>query len=117
MIEWPKVNELQDKKLNLQLELSNLLDDKEVSIEKINELRSEIKHLDNELERILGSNVIENQKKINKKKSGIDERNLNSFYALKEKYKKINSMDHSINNLIKVLTSIISTKDVVKVKK
>lgn len=117
MIEWPKVNELQDKKLNLQLELSTLLDSDDVTIDKINELKSEIKYIDNELERILGSNVINDQIEFNKKKFGIEEKNLNSFYALKEKYKKINSMEHSVNRLIEVLTSVLSNKDVVRIKK
>lgn len=103
MISWSNINELQKQKLELQLKLNELLNSKDVSKDKINELRAEIKHLDKDITKILGSNEVERIEELKKKKDGTTTRNIKNFYALKDKYKKISKMKLAITKMLALI--------------
>lgn len=103
MISWPDIKELQKQKLNLQVQLNELLNSKDVSKDSINELRSEIKHLDTQITKILGSNEIKRQEELKEKRSGKNEKNKERFYSLKEKYKKISKIRIATSKMIAVI--------------
>ena len=46
MINWSDINSLQKQKLDLQIKLNELVNSGEKSIDKINEIKSEIIYLD-----------------------------------------------------------------------
>jgi len=105
MISWTDVNSLQKQKLDLQLKLNQLLKSSNASIDEVNELKSEILHLDKQIEKIVGSNEIKRQNELKRKKSGIEQRNLNNFYAFKDKYKKISKMRIATTRMIASIES------------
>lgn len=92
MISWTDVNKFQKKKLELQADLDLLLKSNNPTLEEINSLRAEIKYLDKQIEKILGTKELERIEESKKKKSGIEEFNKKNYYALRDKYKKMNRM-------------------------
>lgn len=100
MISWTDVNILQKEKRELQVKLSELLKNPNVSKDEINELRSEILHLDKQIEKILGSNEIKRQEELKQKKSGIEQRNIKNYYSLKDKFKTISKMKLATTRMI-----------------
>ena len=97
------VNSLEAKKVSLEIELNNLLRSEDKDEDKINELRSEILHLKKLIGKKLGVKEVENQEKIKRKKSKIDEITEKNYKAFKSKYKKISKMEVSTNNILKVI--------------
>lgn len=108
MIYPSNVNSLQKQKLDLQIKLNELLKSDNKTEDGINELKSEIIYLNKRIEKIVGSNEIERQKELKRKKLGIDQRNLNNYYAFKDKYKKISKMKIATNHIISLIESINS---------
>lgn len=106
MISWTDVNSLQKQKLELQIKLNELLKSSDKSNDKVNELKSEILYLDKQIEKILGSNEIKRQKELKRKKSGIDQTNINNYFALKEKYKKISNMKLATTRMIGLIETL-----------
>ncbi len=124
MIYPSNVNSLQKQKLDLQIKLNELLKSDNKTEDEINELKSEIIYLNKRIEKIVGSNEIERQKELKRKKLGIDQRNLNNYYAFKDKYKKISKMKIATNHIISLIESInsnsyqvdVTLDNIVKVK-
>ena len=97
------INSLETKKMNLEVELDNLLKSDNKEEDKINELRSEILYLKKQISQRLGYKELKNQEEIKRKKTGLDERNIKNYNAFKSKYKKISKMEVSTRNILKVI--------------
>ena len=117
MISWNDVNKLQNQKTELQLKLNDLLSSKSASEDDINELKSEILHLDKNIKRILGTNEVERQRELKRNKSGLDERSKKAYYALKKRYDMISKLNEATNNFIVAIDrSYKKDQEYVKVK-
>jgi len=104
------INSLEIRKTQLEIELNNLLRSDNKEEDKINELRSEILHLKKLISKKLGTKEVENQEKIKRKKSRIDEINTKNYNAFKSKYKKISKMEVATNNILKVIDRYLNTE-------
>lgn len=103
MVKKSDINSIQREKIDKEIKLNNLLKSKKFSQDDVNELKSEILHLDKQIEKIVGSNEIRRQKELKFKR--INEMRINNYYAFKNKYKKINKMSSSVKRFIKVVDS------------
>lgn len=104
MISWSDVNTLQKQKLDLQIRLDELLKNGKASDDDVNEIKSEINHLEKNIRRILGSNELERQKKLRSNHN--DEKVKKKYYALKSKYNLVKKLNESTNNFIKTIDSL-----------
>ena len=116
MINECNEQELQNKKRNLQANLSLLLNSKDCSIDKINELKSEILHIDKLIEKKVGSNELKRQEEVRRKKSGIDQANISTYNSLKSRYKKISEMNIATSRLISIIDNLKYSYEKSKVK-
>lgn len=117
MISWTDVNLLQKQRLDLQVKLDNLLKSGSSSEDDINEIKSEITHLDKDIKRILGTNEIERQKKL--RSDSNDEKIKKKYYSLKRKYDLINKLNEATVNLMNTIelnNEFQNSSQVVKVK-
>ncbi len=96
------INSLETKKLNLEVELNELLKSN-AEKDKINELRSEILYIKKQISQKLGSKEVETQEKIKRRKSGVDEKNIKNYNLFKSKYKKISKMEISTKNILRII--------------
>ena len=103
MISWTDVNTLQKQKLDLQVKLDSLLKSGSATEDEINEIKSEINHLEKDIKRILGTNEIERQKKL--RSNSNDERAKKRYYALKNKYDLIKKLNEATQGLINTIDS------------
>ena len=94
---------MQKQKLNLQVELDNLMHQPNKDIDKINELKSDILYLEKQIEKIIGKKEIERQKELRNKKFRTDDINKNNYYNLKSMVKKISPMNLATNRIIGVI--------------
>ena len=96
-----------------------LLNSKNPSNDELVALKSELKYLDDRLDRINGLNDKKRTNEIKIKKSGIEERNKNNYYFFKDKYKKISNMKLATTRIIVVISELQKQEykeEVVKVK-
>lgn len=105
------VNSLETKKLNLELELSDLLKSNNKSEDRINELKSEILYLKKQIAHKLGNKEVKKQEEIRKKKLGIDERNKKNYAAFKAKYKKISKMEIATKRILPVIDKYLKNNN------
>lgn len=98
-----KLNLLQKQKTEYQLELNNLLHSSTKDSDKISELKSEIIHINKQIEKIVGKKEIERQNEFKNKKFGIEEKNKSDYYNLKTIIKKISPMKIATNRMIKTI--------------
>ena len=96
------VNLLESKKLDLEVELNELIKNN-AEKDKINELRSEILYIKKQISKALGNKEVKKQEEIKRKKSGIDERNIKNYSAFKLRYKRISKMEVSTKNILRVI--------------
>lgn len=96
------INSLECKKIDLELQLNELLKNN-TEQDKINELKAEILYIKKQISQKLGSKEVETQAKIRRKKSGVDERNIKNYNAFKSKYQKISKMGVSTKNILRVI--------------
>lgn len=94
-----------DQKYN---EFATLLNSKNPSKDDLNALKSEIKYFDNQINKLIGSNEKKRLEQVKNKKSGIDERNKDSYYAFKDKYKKICNMKLATTRIIGIISELQS---------
>lgn len=94
---------LQKQKLELQIQVSNLLNSEFKDNDKINELKSEILYLDKQIEKIIGKKEIERRNELKRKKSGVEEINKNNYYSFKSKVKMINPMTIATNRMLAII--------------
>jgi len=92
-----------DKKYN---EYAILLNSKNPSIDDLNALKSELKYLDDQLEKINGRNEKERIEQLKNKKLQFDQKNTNSYYVFKDKYKNISNMKLATTRIIGVIGEI-----------
>ncbi len=93
--------ELQDKKRKLQVQLSSLLEQKNTTKDEINEIKSEILHIDKLIEKKIGSKEIKRQEEVRQRKSRKDEIAIKTYYGIKQKYRKICEITVATNRFIK----------------
>lgn len=101
-----KINSLQKQKLDLQVELNNLLHSLNPDRDKINELKSEILYLDKQIQKIVGKKEIERQNQLKKRKSGIEEINKKNYYSLKSMVKRISPMAIATNRMMSTIEKL-----------
>ena len=111
MINWSEINSLQKQKLDLQIKLNELINSDSKSIDKINELKAEILYLDKQISTILGSNELKRVEELKNKKSGIEQRNKNAYFALKNKYKKISKMKTATERMMNLIDTLNNEKE------
>ena len=92
-----------DQKYN---EYATLLNTNNPSKDDLNALKSEIKYLDDQLNKINGLNEKKRIEQVKNKKYGIEEKNKNNYYAFKEKYKKISNMKLATTRIIGIIGEI-----------
>lgn len=95
--------DLQKQRNEKYNEYAILLNSKNPSSDELSALKSELKYLDDQLNRINGLNEKERTEQVKNKKFGIEEKNKNSYYAFKEKYKKISNMKLATTRIISVI--------------
>jgi len=105
------INSLESQKLNLEIELNELLKSETKEDDKINELRSEILYLKKQISHKLGSKEVKKQEEIKREKSGIDEKNIKNYNAFKSKYKKISKMEVSTKNILKLIDAYLNKEE------
>ena len=103
MINWTDLKKLQSDKLNYQLKLNDLLKSPNVNIENINELKSEIIHINKQIEKIVGKKELERQVELKVKKIDTSLIDLNNYNALKNKYDKISNINNSTKKIIEII--------------
>ena len=96
------INSLESKKLSLELKLNELLKNN-AKQDDINELKSEILYIKKQINKKLGTKEVEVTKKIKRKKSGVDERNIKNYNLFKARYKRISNMEISTKNILRVI--------------
>lgn len=101
------VNSLEIKKLNLEVELNNLIKSGEKDENKINELRSEILYIKKQISKKIGPKEVEFQEKIKRKRLGIKEKNIKNYNAFKSKYKKISKIEIATKNILKSIDNYL----------
>ncbi len=87
-------------------EYAVLLNSKNPSKDDLNALKSEIKYLDDQLNKIDGLNEKKRIEQVKNKKLGIEEKNKNRYYAFKDKYKKISNMKLATTRIIGVINEM-----------
>jgi len=98
--------DLQKQREQKYNEYAVLLNSKNPSKDDLNALKSEIKYLDEQLNKIDGLNEKKRLEQVKNKKSGIEERNKDSYYAFKEKYKKISNMKLATTRIIGIINEL-----------
>ncbi len=121
MIGNEDVKSLEKRKLDLQIKLNELLKSNNKNIDDINAFKSEILYLDKQIERIVGSNEINRQKEVRRKKLAIEETNIDNYYLFKNKYKQICKIKVSTSHMLSVIEKYLNNHqknlaEVVKVK-
>ena len=89
-----------DQKYN---EYALVLNSKNPSSDELNALKSELKYLDDQLNRINGLNEKKRTEELKNKKAGKDEKNKDSYYAFKDKYKRISNMKLATTRIINII--------------
>ena len=107
-----KLDSLEKEKLQKQMELSNILNDDE---DKVNELKSEILHLEKQIEKIVGKKEITRQQELKNKRNRKYEINRDNYFKLKQMLKRISPMNNAVNKFIYTVDNS-KVDEIVKVK-
>ena len=110
MINWTDINLLNKQKLDLQIQLNELLNSDSKSVDKINELKSEIIYLDKQISKILGTNELKRLEELKNKKNSKEQANIKAFYELKNKYKKISKIKLATSRMIAIIEALDNQK-------
>ena len=102
MIDWSLVKEYQNKKNELQIDLSKLLESKRPTKDEVNSICAEIRYYDNQIKKILGSKELERQQKLTTPFE--DVKNIKRFREFKEKYEKMSNLTIAYNRIDDVIT-------------
>ena len=98
--------ELQKQREQKYNEYAILLNSNNPSSDELNALKSELKYLDDQLNKITGLNDKKRTEQVKNKKLGLEEKNKTSYYAFKEKYKKISNMKLATTRMISVINEL-----------
>ena len=108
------LDSLEKEKLQKQIELDNLLKTG-CSEDKMNELKAEIRHLEKQIEKIVGKKEISRRRELKKKTNREYEINKERYFKLKQMVKRISPMNTAVNRLI-VTVGNYKTDEMVKVR-
>ena len=117
-IDKKELQKQRDKKYN---EYAVLLNSNNPSSDELNALKSELKYLDDQLNKINGLNEKKRTEQVKNKKLWIEEKNKNNYYIFKDKYKKISNMKLATTRIINAISELqkqqyIEENERVKVK-
>lgn len=111
-----KINSLQARKREIQLELNELLHASNPDNDKINELRAEILYIEKQIEKIVGKKEIDRLSEVRRNQIGIDEISKRNYFALKEKFKKISPMAIATNRIVNLIDRLTKNQSEEKVR-
>ena len=117
-IDKKELQKQRDRKYN---EYAVLLNSNNPSSDELNALKSELKYLDDQLNKINGLNEKKRTEQVKNRKLGIEEKNKNNYYIFKDKYKKISNMKLATTRIINAISELqkqqyIEENERVKVK-
>ena len=98
--------ELQKQRELKYNEYAILLNSKNPSNDELNALKSEIKYLDDKLNRITGLNEKKRLEQVKNRKLDTEKKNKESYYLFKDKYKKISNMKLATTRIIGVINEL-----------
>lgn len=101
MLNNQELKDLENKKLELELSIKELLQKEDYSKDLENELRSELLYINKQIKHKLGNKEIKIQEEIKRKRTGKDERNINNYNILKNKYKQISNIEIATKDIIR----------------
>jgi len=101
MLNNQELKDLENKKLELELSIKELLQKEDYSKDLENELRSELLYINKQIKHKLGNKEIKIQEEIKRKRNGKDERNINNYNILKNKYKQISNMEIATKDILR----------------
>ena len=78
MLNNQELKDLENKKLELELSIKELLQKEDYSKDLENEIRSELLYINKQIKHKLGNKEIKIQEEIKRKRTGKDERNINN---------------------------------------
>lgn len=107
MVVVDDVNSLELKKINLEVELNNLIKSGKKDENKMNELRSEILYIKKQISKKIGPKEVEFQERIKRKKLGVKEKNIKNYTAFKSKYKKISKIEIATKSILKSIDNYL----------
>ena len=101
MLNNQELKDLENKKLELELSIKELLQKEDYSKDLENELRSELLYINKQIKHKLGNKEIKIQEEIKRKRTGKDERNINNYNILKNKYKQISNIEIATKDILR----------------
>ena len=102
-IDKKELQKQRDQKYN---EYAVLLNSSNPSSEELNALKSELKYLDDQLNKINGLNDKKRTEQVKSKKLGLEEKNKNNYYTFKDKYKRISNMKLATTRIINAISDL-----------
>ena len=85
-------------------EYASLINTPNVEPSKKSAVKSELKHLENQLNQLKGSNEKEREDELHNKRQRKNERLIQNYDAFKSKYKPISNFNMAVNRLMKAIT-------------
>ncbi len=110
---------LEEEKQNIYYKLLNATNSKDITIDEINALKSELKHVDLQLDKLIGTNEKERLEKLNDYKSQKSNKDIKRYRDFKNKYKAISKITISTKHMLNVIDKLNKeyyVDSVVKVK-
>ena len=110
---------LEEEKQNIYYKLLNATNSKDITIDEINALKSELKHVDLQLDKLIGTNEKERLEKLNDYKSQKSNKDIKRYRDFKNKYKAISKITISTKHILNVIDKLNKeyyVDSVVKVK-
>lgn len=109
-----KINSLQAKKREIQVELNELLHSSNPDKDKINELRADILYLNKQIEKIVGKNEIERQNQLKNRDLEQEKKNKKAYDYFKDKCEKISPFNIATNLFINNANKLTIERQMVK---
>lgn len=98
--------ELEKQRNEKYNEYAILLNSNSPSSDELNALKSELKYLDDQLNKINGLNDKKRTEQVKSKKLGLEEKNKNNYYTFKDKYKRISNMKLATTRIINAISDL-----------
>lgn len=98
--------DLQKQREQKYNEYATLLNSSNPSQDELNALKSELKYLDDQLNKINGLNDKKRIEQVKSRKLEIDKNNKNNYFEFKNKYKKISNMKLATTRIISVIQEL-----------
>lgn len=98
--------DLQKQREQKYNEYATLLNSNNPSSDELNALKSELKYLDDQLNKINGLNEKKRTEQVKSRKLEIDKNNKNNYFEFKNKYKKISNMKLATTRIISIIENI-----------